>query len=498
MDGAAGAAAVVIVDDASLYGDAVSIGGSYGSYGTGSLTVRDGGTVSFTSLSFQSASGSVASAITVTGTGSALSLGGGIYAGVYGTSSVAITVSSGASLSVGADSHFQSLDINDGTFSIASGAQVSAAGTLVIDRDASLSIDAAALHVAGLSVTGGTAALSGGGTLVSDTSVGGGYALYLNENGVGGGGQVSVSGSHTLLSTVGGAEIDGGTLTVSGGATLSCQDTASYPNALILNPPVMGGPSSALVVTGAGSALAVTGNLIAYYDAGETLTVSGGAAAHIDGSVIDARLDVTVSGMGSLLDVTGSLSSTQNDPYGGTTLSVLGGAVADIGDGSHLAMLTLVGTLDVAGSVQIDAARAHGTIDVSDTLDGGGVIQAGGGKLVINGATLGGVLAVGGGNLLVLGGTGVDSSAMEFLAGGGTLQEASTAKLSGVSDFGVGDFVDLTGVRAVSDSFANGTLTLLGSNHVSVGMLVFGSGYSAGNFVLSHDGAGGTKIGFHG
>ena len=45
---------------------------------------------------------------------------------------------------------------------------------------------------------------------------------------------------------------------------------------------------------------------------------------------------------------------------------------------------------------------------------------------------------------------------MDFLGGGGTLVEAATAKLSGISGFGVGDFVDLTAVTAASDSLRTG------------------------------------------
>lgn len=486
--------AVLTVDDATLYAAVTSLGGSYGSLGIGTLSVQDGGTATLASLSVSSATAGAPSLVSVTGTGSSLASGGGIYAGNWGAG--AFTVSNGGKLSVGANGMLASLTIQNGSFAATAGAQVVMAGLLQLESGTSFTVSASTLDVAGLRLAG-VATLSGGASVLSDTAATNDYALAL-DGGSGEVGQLSVSGSNTVLKTIGPASIQSGTLTVSAGATFSCQDTASCPNALLLVSPNAGDPASVLDVTGAGSHLAVIGQLLSYYAPGEMLSVAAGATATVNGDIIDANLLVGVDGSGSQLTVTGALSSRANDPAGGTTLSVTNGAAANLGGGSHIVQLTLGGTLSATGDVQIDAASGYGTIATTGTLAGGGILQASGGTLVVSGATLGGVLATGGGSTLVLTGVAADVSAMEFLAGGGTLVEANTAKLSFISDFGVNDFIDLTGIHGVTDSFANGTLTLLDSQHHAAGMLVFGAGYTASAFALSGDGHGGTKISFHG
>ncbi len=495
INATSGGPAMLTVDAATMYGVPTSIGGSYGTLGSGTLAVQDGGSATLTSLSLNSAVASAPSAIVVTGAFSSLSIGGGVYVGNWGAGTV--SVAAGGRLTVGANSALSSIDIYHGAFNAGAGAQVTMAGQLKIESGDSFTASGATLALGGLAILGGTGTVSAGTTLVSDTTAApGNYALLLNSSAAGAG-QLSISGSATVLNTIGPAYVESSTLTVSSGATFTCGAAGTNPNALILNPPLTGAPASVVDVTGAGSRLGVTGNLISYYSAGETLSVTNGATAMVSGDVIDARLVIAVDGGGSALSVGGALSPFSEDPLGGTTLSVTGGASATIGAGSHIVQLTMAGSLSAAGNLEVDAASGYGTISTAGTLQGGGIIQASGGTLVLNGASLGGVLATGGGSTLVLAGLGADVSAIEFLAGGGTLVEANTAKLASISNFRVGDFIDLTGIHNVTDSFAGGTLTLLNSQHSAVGALVFGNSYTAANFTLAGDGHGGTKIGFH-
>ena len=83
--------------------------------------------------------------------------------------------------------------------------------------------------MAGLTISG-VASVSNGTTLLSDAAVSGNFALYV-ASGSGQSSQLSVSGTNTVVSTVGVADIASGTLTVSSGATFFCQDTTAEPSA---------------------------------------------------------------------------------------------------------------------------------------------------------------------------------------------------------------------------------------------------------------------------
>jgi autotransporter family porin len=131
----------------------------------------------------------------------------------------------------------------------------------------------------------------------------------------------------------------------------------------------------------------------------------------------------------------------------------------------------------VTGFTSIDeAAHAHWTLN--GTIDGVSVLAIGSGAtLDLNGAVRAGAIAFGTG-------------------GGETLKLESAAQVSTVlKGFGAGDVIDLAKLQVSSMSFLHGTLTMMDGGNV-VDTLRFGGAYTAADFIIHADGAGGTDIGF--
>jgi hypothetical protein len=172
--------------------------------------------------------------------------------------------------------------------------------------------------------------------------------------------------------------------------------------------------------------------------------------------------------------------------------------------GAGYGTLTVAGQATVASSGTLSVG-SHGDVVASGSgsslsaaaVSNLGTIVASGGALSFLGAVSGsGSLAIDTNGSISLGSTG--TNALVFGANGGRVLALNAADIAGtVSGWSAGDFIDLANTAASSESFANGTLSLFGSQSQLVGTIKFGAGVSAENFTLTASGSGGTAIGYH-
>ncbi len=303
-------------------------------------------------------------------------------------------------------------------------------------------------------------------------------------------GSVSVSGSTSGLGVYGGNIVGAsgvGSLSFAGGATFISGATPGAAG-LVLGENT-GGIGS--VVLAGGSYASITGQTEVGEGGSGFLSIAGGsglidqatgAPALVVAGGSGSTGNVLVSDAGSYLSLTGGLE-VGGAGYG--TFTVANGALA-----------ASSGTLSVG---------AHGTVlasGVGSKLSAGavanlGTITAGGGTLSFLGAVSGsGSLAISANGLMSLGST--EANAVSFGSGGGSLVVLSAADIGGtVAGWSSGDFIDLSTVAATSESFANGTLSLLGSGNQVLGTVAFSGALATHNFTLTALGGGGTSIGYH-
>jgi hypothetical protein len=215
------------------------------------------------------------------------------------------------------------------------------------------------------------------------------------------------------------------------------------------------------------------GGVGVYVDGGTMVTsgtIDGGAGGHggtIDGAAGAAVKFGTIAGT-LVIDADARFNGAITADSAAHDTLVLGGAA----NGA----LSGFGT-SVTGFTAIDeAAHAHWTL--SGTIAG---VSA---------------LTIGSGATLALTGP-VSAGAIAFTAGGGeTLKLEQATDIGAVfKGFGAGDVIDLGKLQVSAMTFLNGTLTLMDGASVA-DTLRFGGAYTAADFVLHADGAGGTDIAF--
>lgn len=413
-----------------------------GNFGTGTLTITHGGTVSDSNASIGSGAGG-SGIVTVTGVGSTWTNSGDVSVGDLGTGT--LTISNGA-LAITAGN---SIVGNFGT----GAATVTGVGSVW---------SAGVNLVVGLGASGTLQVLQGGSVSTTSTDIGSGTGTH---------GAVTVDGTGSALGagalTVGEAGI--GQLTVSGGGSVS--STSAFLG-------YYGGSSGSASVTGAGSTWA-TGSLTVSEGGSGALAISNGGVVTSTGAInigasAGAIGSVTVDGAGSGLGIstnanltvgaagTGTLTITNGGQVGSNT-SVVGtaagasGSVLVDGVGSQWATFTLL-NLGNAGTGTLVVSNGGTAVGANAEI---GVQVGGSGSAVINGA--GSSWTVG--TLTV----GVD--------GTGTVAVTHGASLSTIG----------TGIGWNSTSNGSVTVDGAGSSWSSLGNIAVGQ-YGTGSLTIANGG----------
>lgn len=334
-----------------------------GNFGTGTLTITHGGTVSDSNASIGSGAGG-SGIVTVTGVGSTWTNSGDVSVGDLGTGT--LTISNGA-LAITAGNSIVG-NLGTGAATVTGGGTVWSAGVNL---------------VVGLGASGTLQVLQGASVSTTSTDIGSGTHGAVTVDGTG-----SALGAGAL--TVGEAGI--GQLTISGGGSVSSTSA-------ILG--YYGGSSGSASVNGTGSTWA-TGSLTVAEAGSGALAISNGGVVTSTGAIkigAGATGSVTVDGAGSSLGLNSNAVLSVGEAGNGTLTITNGGSVADVN--------ARVGNVAGAtGSVLVDGAGSSwstanvlflgfagtGTLTVSNgghvTTIGAaiGAVAGGSGSAVIDGA----------------------------------------------------------------------------------------------------------------
>ena len=478
--------------------------------GTAGLTLSNGGSLATT------AGLTDGRAVTIAGTGGIINTSGQIdtFNGAFGGAG-GLTVDGGGRLNLtAANSNYAGGTTVSGgtTLGIASDGSLGAAGA-----GNGLSLNASTLQTQGVVTSARSVTLAGGSTIDADGQsssfsgkVAGAGGLAITDTA--GGGIVSLTGTGnnytggtTVANAVLGVDADGSLGDVSGGLSL----TASTLR-------IGGTVTSNRTVTLAGGSL-----IDAYGHDSSFLGGIGGAGG--------LTVEDTSSGGGGVVSLTG----TANNYTGGTTVDA-GAVLAVDGDGSlgatgvgngvtinggtmrfQSANFTSARTMAVAGGATLDADAqssswsgnigGSGGLTITDSSAGGGKIVLGGnnsyvgGTLVQNSAVLavsadsnlgsggaGNGVTLNNGTLLAQGAAFSSARSVALGAGGGTVNVANAATLSGAISGGALS-VDGGGTLTLADASANGygnttvsgvntTLAISADNNLGTGSLILSNG----------------------
>ena len=591
----------------ATFGDIVEVG--YG--GTGTISVQDGGTLTAGDGSFAldiaDQQGNSVGAGSVSFAGGSGTLNGLVEVGTYGNGSLSLSagatltmtetsdspsvtywsaiagVESGSSgtISVGSQSllttghglnigvaGYGELDINSGRVALSSptgGSNVALDIGLYAGSSGLVTVTAGLLQ--DVSDTGmivgqsgsGTLDVNAGGTLICGGAEGFGGLFIGQDNGSSG--TLAVGGAGATLTVTGQLQVASagtGVFTLSGGSHASI--TSPSPNSL--SSFVLGGNGGVghATITGAGTVLNDTGQMLVGGTGTGTLTVTSGAllsvAAAAGQTIPDAIVASASASVTSAVSVTGSGSTWSldsallvgNTGRGALTIQagghVFAGSVTIGGYSGSVGTAVVAGrsSLLKAGALQIGTSQAAGTMAVSSgmvsisgnadingalslshagtfaatdtvTIESGSVVHGAGlleagsivdlGRIVVNGGTMKCIGPItGSGSLrvangnLTLGNGEASSVGIDFGAGG-TLTAATPAAVAGtISGWTTGDVFHFVGARIVSDKVSGHVLSLFNATNHLVGTLTFAGGIPASHFTLTADGHG-TLLSYH-
>jgi T5SS/PEP-CTERM-associated repeat protein len=445
-----------IVNDASwTIGTFLSVGD--GGTGTlvvsnaGSVVVNGGSTADSSSLSLGSQSGANGT-VTVSGQGSRLTTAvGGVVVGGGGDGTLVVEGGATASLN-DSDPNYSALTL---------GSESGSNGTVTVSGQGSnLTTYGGGINI-GFDGTGYLIITSGASVQATSSDVTVSEAAGLGRN-ADGTGLLTVSGSgSTFAADAGGLSIgNGGTgyASVEQGATLEVNDTV---NGLIIGQ--FSGASGDLTVTGSGSSLDVTGSAAVGQAGVGSLAITNGATGTVGSLVIAAQ----------------STSGTQTDPSEvtvdgtGTSLTVLGDAEVGAGGVGSLtvsdgAVMTVEGALTVDGPLNgYTHIGGGGVVDIGTDVTVG---DGGDGQVLVDGASslsIDGDLTVadGGTGLVTIAGAGsnmvVGGDATVGADGDGNLIVEQQAFVTIAGDLTIGDEAGSTGTLTLTDS---GSSLAIGGN----------------------------------
>ncbi len=323
-------------------------------------------------------------------------------------------------------------------------------------------------------------------------------------------------GGHQLttgsLSSYGLLALDGGTLlldaqgvstlggTVSGSGTVSVQNGADLflQGANLL-------PASAIVAVGSGSTLSLGSSTetIGSLTASGTIDTGTGVLG-LNGSAV---ITGSITGAGSVLISGTSALSGSNSFSGGTTIdggtltvngdSALGSGGVTLSNGGVLSTsfgFDSARTFDIVNTGTFALQSAHLTL--TGDIVGPGTFKVAGGELSIAGSDQSGGGSVTIGELEIE--TPNAGQTYSFTPGdSGDIRLDGMGPFSTISNFAVGDTVDLAGIvsSATSGTLTGDVFSFASSNAGTVAVTLAGSGtLSAGQIVLGRDGVGGTEL----
>ncbi len=320
---------------------------------------------------------------TISGAGS-LSLTGGVEI-IDGTSTYTggTTITSGGALQIGNDDTAGSITGNitnagnlafDRTDSITIASTVSGAGE-VTEENGTITFTTAQPYTGITNITSGTVALSGGGSIVSSSSV-------TDE------GTFDISGISATNTTIkalngtGNVDLGGKTLTITAGSGIF--------SGVISDGGIAGGTGGALVVSGGTTILGGTNT----YTGGTSVT---GGTLQLGSGATTGTVIGNISNNGTLVFDYAGIQPFTAVVSGSGALQVISGGISVSSVQTYTGLTTITaGTLQLLAGSSITASSglvANGTFDISATsgatvqsLSGTGIVQLGTQTLTINGA----------------------------------------------------------------------------------------------------------------
>jgi T5SS/PEP-CTERM-associated repeat protein len=541
----AGASGVITVAGGLLQ-DVDGTGFVIGADGSGTLNISAGGQVLCGGLTLGESSGS-SGTLNVSGAGATLTSSGQLQVGSEGTGSFSVgpggsvkagTTGSALGLVVGAAGGSGSATVAGGSLGVTGqiGVGIDGAASLLVSSGATVvatSSGIPALEVGNTSGTTGSVTVTGAGTsitllggLTDGGSYSGSFALTggahasisssspntlpsLTIAAFAGTSAMTVDGAGTVLNDtgqmlVGGTGTGAGSLTVSGGATLSVATASGQSIQDAIIGAGTGTITSVATVTGSGSALTVAGALLVGDNNNGSLVIASG------GHVVSNSLTVSSAngGVGSVaVSGAGSTLSTDALQVGTTklagTASIAGGTVSVTGNaGVHGGVvLSLGGTFAATGAIAVNAGSTligQGTVDCAQIIDLGRLGVNGGVMTCIGAITGTGLISVAGGGDFIIHNAEASSVGLVF-GNNGTFTAASINDISGtITGWQSNDAIDFTGAQIASDSLSGNTLSLYNSTGKLLGHEVFAAGSVAShNFTLTADQGSGTLLKYH-
>ncbi|WP_332119523.1 autotransporter domain-containing protein [Azorhizobium caulinodans] len=419
-----------------------------GNGGTGTLTIENGGVVSAVGGYVSTLTGSTSS-LTVTGANSALNLSGTFIAGYSSGTSATVTLSNGGQIS-GLQGTLGDLAGSSGTMAISgSGSKWSA----VVDSSVTYSgyMNVGRVGTGSLSITDG-------GNVT-------GYRLYIG-NEAGSVGTVTLSGSGSLIQMTSNLYVGSegtGTLTLSDGAQISA--------AAIKVGYLAGSVGTLNIGAAAGQTAAAAGTI----DASEIVLGAGDSRLVLNHTSADYGLAANITGSGQVIVLSGTTVLTGENTYTGTTTITAG--TLQIGNGGTSG--SIAG--DVANNGTLAFNRSDAVAYAGAISGTGSLTQAGTGTLTLTAANA------------YTGGTTISAGTLQIGNGGTTGSIAGNVSNVGRLVFNRSDALTYGGVISGSGSLTQagpGTLTLTETNTYTGGTSVQAGGLAvngsiAGNVTLA-------------
>jgi T5SS/PEP-CTERM-associated repeat protein/autotransporter-associated beta strand protein len=435
-------------------------------YGTGDMTITDGATVKASSLTIGRYADSIGT-ITVSGSGSALTLSSNLIIGYSGTGDMTITDSATVTTSkiivaYSSDST-GSLTIGGGATVYTSQIVATGSGTLVLDGATLVATSNQSSYISGFDGdNGGGVTIESGGVTFNTKS----YNITISTS-LSGDGALTKTGSGTLTLTgdntySGGTTVSTGTLSVYGGtishdsADIIIGDTTTASMTVLSSATVT---ASSIILgnsTGGYGYLTVSDSTLVV---GQITTGSGSGTATFDSAVIVAATDSEL--------ITSSVSTVIES--GGLTINTTNGAYDY--SVSISSILTGTGSLTVTGSgtVTLNAVNTY----TGSTIIYSGTLSAGVANAFVNNTDYylyGGTLDLNNYDLTVSSITGTSSSAVLSL-GTATLTVSQDTDTTYAGSITGESFSDGTIIKT-----GTGCLTLTGDSSDGFGALYVNEG----------------------
>ena len=508
-------------------GSRLNVGTSFvvGNSGSGNVLLENGAILNAGSANVANNAGSTG-ALTIQGTGTSFNLNpatsgfwivgnsgnatatvqSGATVNVYGINIGSSTGGSGSLTVDGAGTSLQSSDLS----LTSSGAKViiagfSGAGTFTVSGGASVNADS--VNIGQQTGSHGTVTVTGAGTSLTTTS---GFFQNL---------QIGSLGSAQLHAISNGAAVTTTTMTVAADAVSGVTDMVDVNDATLnVSQYLTIGYLGAANVTFEGAATVNATNIAIANNAGSSAIVTLTGAGTI---VTASSLSMGSLGGAAALNVANNASLDV-----GTGATPIAGAIHLSGAGSIFGAGTIDANIVTDNGATIDASGGTLLLDSDYTINNAGLLQAtSSGTLQLNGAVNNsGSISANAGSVLVGGGATVTGTASVTITGSGfadfvgafgsplllnaafsgasagTLELDHSRQYGGtVSGFATGDAIDLTDLHYANpetvtwtQNGASGTLTI--SNGTTTDSLNLAGIYSQGNFALTSDAGGGTKL----